>query len=97
LHDFEQPSRLYTAFTRRSANCALFFRSRRYLAAPARRDRGPRIHQRRRRLFAVDLRVGRRLRGTGEKEVSWAYILSGAAAFALLIYLVVALIRAEDL
>jgi K+-transporting ATPase KdpF subunit len=29
--------------------------------------------------------------------VSWAYLLSGALALALLVYLVAALIRAEDL
>ena len=29
--------------------------------------------------------------------MSWAYVLSGAIALALLVYLVVALIRAEDL
>jgi K+-transporting ATPase KdpF subunit len=29
--------------------------------------------------------------------VSWAYLLSGALALALLVYLVVAMIRAEDL
>jgi K+-transporting ATPase KdpF subunit len=29
--------------------------------------------------------------------VTWAYVLSGAVAVALLIYLVAALIRAEDL
>jgi K+-transporting ATPase KdpF subunit len=29
--------------------------------------------------------------------VTWAYVLSGAVSVALLVYLVVALIRAEDL
>jgi len=29
--------------------------------------------------------------------VTWAYVLSGAVALALLVYLVVALFRAEDL
>jgi len=29
--------------------------------------------------------------------MTWAYVLSGAIALALLIYLIVALIRAEDL
>jgi K+-transporting ATPase KdpF subunit len=29
--------------------------------------------------------------------MTWAYVLSGAVALALLVYLVVALIRAEDL
>jgi K+-transporting ATPase KdpF subunit len=37
------------------------------------------------------------MRGAGTQEVSWAYLLSGALAMALLIYLVVAMIRAEDL
>jgi K+-transporting ATPase KdpF subunit len=37
------------------------------------------------------------LRGAGAKKVTWAYGLSGAIALALLVYLVVALIRAEDL
>ena len=32
-----------------------------------------------------------------EKRVTWAYVLSGALALGLLVYLVVALIRAEDL
>jgi K+-transporting ATPase KdpF subunit len=29
--------------------------------------------------------------------MTWAYVLSGAVSFALLVYLVIALIRAEDL
>jgi K+-transporting ATPase KdpF subunit len=29
--------------------------------------------------------------------MTWAYVLSGAVALALLVYLIVALIRAEDL
>jgi len=37
------------------------------------------------------------MRGVGAQEVTGAYALSGAIALALLIYLVVALIRAEDL
>jgi K+-transporting ATPase KdpF subunit len=37
------------------------------------------------------------MRRFGEKEMTWSYGLSGALALGLLIYLVVALIRAEDL
>jgi K+-transporting ATPase KdpF subunit len=37
------------------------------------------------------------MRGPGEEKMTWAYALSAAIAFALLIYLVVALFRAEDL
>jgi K+-transporting ATPase KdpF subunit len=33
----------------------------------------------------------------GAHEMIWAYVLSGALAAGLLVYLVVALIRAEDL
>jgi K+-transporting ATPase KdpF subunit len=35
--------------------------------------------------------------GAGAQEMTWAYLLSGAIAVALLVYLVAALIRAEDL
>jgi K+-transporting ATPase KdpF subunit len=37
------------------------------------------------------------MRGAREKKMNWAYALSAALAVALLIYLVIALIRAEDL
>jgi K+-transporting ATPase KdpF subunit len=37
------------------------------------------------------------LRGVGAKEMSWLYVLSGVLALALMLYLIVALIRAEDL
>jgi K+-transporting ATPase KdpF subunit len=37
------------------------------------------------------------MRGAGAQEMTWAYALSGAIALALLVYLVVALVRAEDL
>jgi K+-transporting ATPase KdpF subunit len=43
------------------------------------------------------LRVGGRLRRTREKEMNVAYLLSGVIALALLVYLIVALIHAEDL
>jgi K+-transporting ATPase KdpF subunit len=48
-------------------------------------------------VFDANARTGRRVCGAGEKEMSWAYALSGALALALLGYLVAALIRAEDL
>jgi K+-transporting ATPase KdpF subunit len=35
--------------------------------------------------------------GVGAKAVNWAYAWSGAIALGLLVYLVVALLRAEDL
>jgi len=35
--------------------------------------------------------------GLGAQKMTWAYVLSGAIALALLVYLVVALFRAEDL
>jgi K+-transporting ATPase KdpF subunit len=37
------------------------------------------------------------MHGAGAQEMTWAYVLSGAIAVALLVYLVVALFRAEDL
>jgi K+-transporting ATPase KdpF subunit len=37
------------------------------------------------------------MRRAGAKKVTWAYFLSGVVAAALLVYLVVALFRAEDL
>jgi K+-transporting ATPase KdpF subunit len=37
------------------------------------------------------------MRGAGAQKVNWAYALSGAIALALLVYLVAALFRAEDL
>jgi K+-transporting ATPase KdpF subunit len=37
------------------------------------------------------------VRGAGSSAVSWAYGLSAVLAIALVVYLVVALIRAEDL
>jgi K+-transporting ATPase KdpF subunit len=41
--------------------------------------------------------LGQRLFGTGAEKVNWAYGISGLIALALLVYLVGALIRAEDL
>jgi K+-transporting ATPase KdpF subunit len=41
--------------------------------------------------------IGRRLRSPGASKVTWAYVLSGVVSLALLVYLVIALIRAEDL
>ena len=60
-------------------------------------NRGHRIHLGARRAGRRDIRVDRRLCGTGAATVNWAYAVSGALALALLIYLVVALLRAEDL
>jgi K+-transporting ATPase KdpF subunit len=37
------------------------------------------------------------MRGLGAQKMTWAYALSGAIALALLVYLVIALFRAEDL
>jgi K+-transporting ATPase KdpF subunit len=37
------------------------------------------------------------MRRFGAKEMTWAYVVSGAIALGLLVYLVVALLRAEDL
>ena len=37
------------------------------------------------------------MRGIGTQKVTWAYVLSGLISLALLVYLVAALIRAEDL
>jgi K+-transporting ATPase KdpF subunit len=50
-----------------------------------------------RRVFAADTGFGRRMRGAGAQKMTWAYALSGAIALALLVYLVIALFRAEDL
>jgi K+-transporting ATPase KdpF subunit len=47
--------------------------------------------------FVADTRIGRRMRGVGTQKVTWAYGLSGLVSLALLVYLVAALIRAEDL
>jgi K+-transporting ATPase KdpF subunit len=50
-----------------------------------------------RRVLAAHARIGCRVRGVGAQKMTWAYALSGAIALALLVYLVVALFRAEDL
>jgi K+-transporting ATPase KdpF subunit len=49
------------------------------------------------RVFIADAGLGRRMRGAGAQKMTWAYALSGAIALALLVYLVIALFRAEDL
>jgi K+-transporting ATPase KdpF subunit len=59
--------------------------------------RGHRIHSGDDRLFAAHLGAGSGVRCLGEKEMNWAYLLSGVLALGLLVYLVIALIRAEDL
>jgi K+-transporting ATPase KdpF subunit len=83
--------------------CAVFFQRRPYLA----RDRGDRssygyivlghIH----RVVRAGDRIGQGLRRLGAqigaKEMNFAYLLSGLLALALLIYLLAALIWAEDL
>ena len=46
---------------------------------------------------ADQLGAGRGVRGAGAQKMTWAYVLSGGIALALLVYLVAALIRAEDL
>jgi len=50
-----------------------------------------------RRVFAAGTGPGGRLRLLGAQEVNWAYFVSGVVAVMLLVYLVAALIRAEDL
>jgi K+-transporting ATPase KdpF subunit len=37
------------------------------------------------------------MRCIGAKKMNWAYLLSGVLALGLLLYLIIALIRAEDL
>jgi K+-transporting ATPase KdpF subunit len=49
------------------------------------------------RVRPADNRAGARLRGAGAKKVNWAYALSGLLAVLLLVYLLVAMIWAEDL
>jgi K+-transporting ATPase KdpF subunit len=49
------------------------------------------------RIFVANPCVGRRVFCAGAEKMNWAYVLSGGLALALLVYLVVALIRAEDL
>jgi K+-transporting ATPase KdpF subunit len=82
LHDFYAPDRNF---------CPVFPQVR--LSC----QDGFRVPRRGRGVFAVDAGIDRRLRGSGEKEMSWAYVLSGLLSLGLLIYLVAALIRAEDL
>jgi K+-transporting ATPase KdpF subunit len=63
----------------------------------SRSEHGPRVCSCNHRLFLADSGVGRRLRQIGKKKMTWAYVLSGAVSLALLVYLVIALIFAEDL
>jgi K+-transporting ATPase KdpF subunit len=49
------------------------------------------------RLFVADAGIGRGLCRLGKEKMTWAYVLSGLVSLALLVYLVIALIRAEDL
>jgi K+-transporting ATPase KdpF subunit len=48
-------------------------------------------------IFAGNLGVGRRVRCARAKKMNWVYVLSAVLAVGLLIYLVIALFRAEDL
>ena len=47
--------------------------------------------------LAITLALDRGLRRVGAQEMSWAYVLSGVITLGLVVYLVVALVRAEDL
>jgi K+-transporting ATPase KdpF subunit len=58
---------------------------------------GHRIYRRNHRVFAGDLRVCDRLRKTGRTSMNAFYIVGALAAAGLLVYLVVALLKAEDL
>jgi K+-transporting ATPase KdpF subunit len=49
------------------------------------------------RVLSPDFGAGARLRGAGATQVNWAYALSGLLAVLLLVYLLVAMIWAEDL
>jgi K+-transporting ATPase KdpF subunit len=49
------------------------------------------------RILSADSGAGGRLRRAGATKVNWAYALSGVLAVLLLLYLLVALIWAEDL
>ena len=60
-------------------------------------ERGYGVSHRRGWADTADLRADPRMRGVGEKAMNWAYVCSGLIALGLLVYLVVALLRAEDL
>jgi K+-transporting ATPase KdpF subunit len=91
------------------ANSALFFHAYRYflaaypspnthrIAINSRSEHGSRVYGCHHRFFTADTGISRGLRQIGKKKMTWAYVLSGAVSVALLVYLVVALIRAEDL
>jgi K+-transporting ATPase KdpF subunit len=72
-----------------SAHCTSLINSR--------SDHGFRLYGRHHRFFRADAGTGCGLRQIGKKKMTWAYVLSGAVSLALLVYLVIALIRAEDL
>jgi K+-transporting ATPase KdpF subunit len=59
--------------------------------------RGLVVHRGNRRVSAADVGTGGGLRRAGAQTVTWIYVLSAIVSAALLVYLVVALIRAEDL
>jgi len=50
----------------------------------------------RRRAGVGHVRIDRRLRQAGSAQVTWLYVLSGAASAGLLVYLVYALFNAEE-
>jgi K+-transporting ATPase KdpF subunit len=60
-------------------------------------QRGFVVHCGDRRVSAAVLGIGGGLCRAGAQTMTWIYVLSGVVAAALLIYLVTALIRAEDL
>jgi K+-transporting ATPase KdpF subunit len=91
------------------ANSALFFHPYRYfltaclsptthrIAINSRSEHGSRVYGCHHRFFTADTGFGRGLRQIGKKKMTWAYVLSGLVSLALLVYLLIALIRAEDL
>jgi K+-transporting ATPase KdpF subunit len=91
------------------ANSALFFHPYRYFLAAypssnthriannSRSEHGSPVYGCHHRFFTADTGIGRGLRQIGKKKMTWAYVLSGVVSLALLVYLVIALIRAEDL
>ena len=60
-------------------------------------DDGHRIYRCDRGVPAGDLRVCRGLRQAGEEAMNIFYVIGAVVATALLIYLIVALLKAEDL
>jgi K+-transporting ATPase KdpF subunit len=67
------------------------------IAINSRSEHGSPVYGCHHRFFTADTGIGRGLRQIGKKKMTLAYLLSGAVSLALLVYLVIALIRAEDL